>query len=295
MKKKRSSNKKKKLHTAQRIKVALIFFGAAFLVFGVALATSYAVSQKPQVLSQVSAPPPTASPTPSLIPVQSSADTILTNGPREKKQVALTFDADMTEDMQAALKSGKVKSWYNEGIVKTLNETHTKATVFLTGMWVEVYPDATKELAANPLIELANHSYNHPGFDGKCYGLRPAKNEEKEMQIQKTQNIIENVAGVRPRYFRFPGGCYGKDDLALVHKLDMVPVQWDVVGGDAFTHYSQHISDNILSQTQNGSIIVLHINGGPNAPGTNEVLSFVITVLKRRGYEFVTLSEMLGQ
>jgi peptidoglycan/xylan/chitin deacetylase (PgdA/CDA1 family) len=241
-----------------------------------------------------SAPPPTSSPTPTLEPIKTNGETIINNGPRDKKQIALTFDADMTESMLADLKTGKVKSWYNEGIVNTLNTTHTKATIFMTGMWVETYPEATKELADNPLIELANHSYDHPGFDGKCYGLRPAKQEEKEMQIEKTNDLIEKVSGVRPRFFRFPGGCYGKSDLALAHKLNMVPIQWDVVGGDAFTHYSQHISDSILSQAQNGSIIVLHINGGPNAPGTNEVLSFVITVLKRRGYEFVTLSEMLG-
>jgi peptidoglycan/xylan/chitin deacetylase (PgdA/CDA1 family) len=287
---------KKKPQTKNHFSKKSAFFGAlfAFIIFSACMVKVFAGSISDYAESITSGPSPTSAPPPTLVPVQSSSDTIISFGSRDKKYVALTFDADMNDEMLAALKSGKVKSWYNEGIMETLNITHTKATIFLTGMWVETYPEETKKLAANPLIELANHSYSHPGFNGSCYGLRPAKQEEKELQIEKTNDIIEKVSGIRPRFFRFPGGCYGKDDLALVHKLNMVPIEWDVVGGDAFTKYSQHIKDNILTQTQNGSIIVLHINGGPNAPGTNEVLSFVITVLKRRGYEFVTLSEMLG-
>lgn len=302
-KKRKTTKKRENVAPPPAGKISLLSFAILLLISSVLIVKTFAGNTHLHAMSLAgvsnaavtSAPPPTSSPTPTLAPVQSNPETIIEHGPREKKQIALTFDADMTEEMQAALKSGKVKSWYNEGIVSTLNTTHTKATVFLTGMWAEVYPEATKELGANPLIELANHSYDHPGFDGKCYGLRQAKHDEKEMQIQKTQDVIFQATGVRPRFFRFPGGCYSKADLALVHKLGMVPIQWDVVGGDAFTHFSQHISDSILSQAQNGSIIVLHINGGPNAPGTNEVLAYVITVLKRRGFEFVTLSEMLGQ
>lgn len=64
---------------------------------------------------------------------------IITHGPRtleagQFKRVALTFDADMTPGMESELRSGKVKSFDNEAVVRALETTNTPATFFLTGM-----------------------------------------------------------------------------------------------------------------------------------------------------------------
>jgi Polysaccharide deacetylase len=81
-----------------------------------------------------------------------------------QKIVALTFDADMTPGMLRELKNGKVASWYNEKVIAALRQQQAPATLFLTGLWIETYPDATKQLAADPLFELGNHSYSHGAF-----------------------------------------------------------------------------------------------------------------------------------
>src|SRR5205823_580346 len=60
---------------------------------------------------------------------------VIEHGSRDKKQVALTFDADMTVGMKALLDRGIVKSWYNAPIKETLDREQVKATVFLGGLW----------------------------------------------------------------------------------------------------------------------------------------------------------------
>lgn len=220
---------------------------------------------------------------------------VISHGPRTDKRIALTFDADMNPYMKRLHDSGTVPSWYNTGLIQELIRTNTKATLFLSGMWIEMYPEVTKELANNSLFELSNHSYSHPSFDGHCYGLSQLPDSQDEAEIERTQKLLRDVAGVDNSYFRFPGGCYGKTDLEIVAKLGMQAVHWDVVGDDGFTTDTQHIIQNVLNRTQNGSIIVLHMHGGSNAPKTAEAVSTVISELTRRGYTFVKVSELLDQ
>ncbi len=214
-------------------------------------------------------------------------------GNRNKQKVALTFDADMTPGMKDALLNKRVKTWYNKEAIAVLNQTHTKATLFLTGMWIELYPNETKKLAANPLFELGNHSYSHPSFNGVCYGLQLVSQSEKLREVERTQQLLKDVAGVENHLFRFPGGCSSPDDINMVNNAGLTVVEWDVVGGDGFNNNPVIIESNILKRVQNGSIIVLHMNGTPNSPRTAEVLLSIIPTLKNRGYEFVTVSQLL--
>lgn len=217
---------------------------------------------------------------------------IIFHGSRNENKIALTFDADMTPGMKRQLEQGRVKSWYNREVIDILKKTNTKATLFLTGMWVELYPNVTKEFAVNPLFEIANHSYSHPSFHGFCYDLFVTGEINKPDEILKTQKVIEKITGITPKYFRFPGGCYGNSDLDLVKKYGLITVQWDVAGDDGFNFNSTSIYNRIVNQTRNGSIIVLHLHGGPNAPATAVKLEDIIKELKNKGFEFVKMSEL---
>src|SRR5882672_6919070 len=92
------------------------------------------------------------------------SDQIIWHGPRNKKEVALTFDADMTPVMVDWLHSGKVETYNDPQSITYLIEHNIKATFFLTGLWIESYPDVTRELAENSLFELENHTYSHPSM-----------------------------------------------------------------------------------------------------------------------------------
>ena len=215
---------------------------------------------------------------------------VILHGPRHRKEVALTFDADMTPYMRRE----RISS-YDPAIVDALRETETRATVFVSGLWAEAYPDVLRSLADDPLFELANHTFSHAAFSGPCNGLPIAESSaRKRSEVTDATAVIQSIAGVRTRYFRFPGDCYEASDVELVHSLGHRAVQWDVVGGDAFEADGSRVADSVLAGARPGSIVVLHLNGAPNAPTTARALRSVIPGLRERGLHAVTVSELLA-
>ncbi len=219
---------------------------------------------------------------------------VIEHGPRDKKWVALTFDADMTPPMYLLLKKGLVKSWYNKPIKDTLDREHVKATIFLGGLWTKAYPKEAAGLAHDPLIEIGNHSYNHHAFTAGCYGLGVINDAADKDEVGAAQTEILNATGVTPRYFRFPGGCFDRIDVETIAKMGLKIIHWDVVAGDGFNNNASSIVSSVESKVQNGSIIVFHIHDGSYAPKTNEALVKIIPDLRKRGFEFVKISEMIG-
>ena len=219
---------------------------------------------------------------------------VIFHGPRDKKKIALTFDAEMTDSMKANVISGRVKSSYDRRITDILTQTNTKATLFLTGMWIELYPKETRELSDNPLFELGSHSYADTSYHGYCYGLKQIPSTLAIEEIGSTEKLLREHAGIDNRLFRFPGGCYTPDDVKLVNLANDDVVHWDISGADGFNNNTAQIVKNIVDNTQNGSIIILHMNGAPTAPKTAEALPQIITKLKAKGFEFVKVNELLG-
>ena len=230
----------------------------------------------------------------SLNPVE-IRERIIFNGDRNRKKVALTFDADMTHEMIADLESGNVMSYYDKPLIDILESTKTKATLFLSGLWIRKYSDETRDLSKSNLFELANHTYSHPGFHGECYGLNDVESDEKMRELELTQDLLKNITGEDNFLFRFPGGCYSDADLEMVTRTNQTTVQWDVAGLDGFNSNPESIIRNVVENVQNGSIIVLHMNGYPNEPATAIALPLIISDLRQKGFEFVTVSELMTE
>lgn len=206
--------------------------------------------------------------------------------------VALTFDLDMDAQMAAAARAGAV--WINKDALSYLEAHNIHATIFMTGMWAEIYPGVARELATNSNFEIGDHSYSHPAFHTPCYRLGGVTRTEQARQIRLAQAAIHRSTGVLPKYFRFPGGCYDRQSLDLVHASGLVPVQWNVNSIDAFNAYPQQIVSAVLSQVKPGSIVVMHLHGRANAPATGQALRLLIPELEKRGYHFLTVSELLA-
>jgi peptidoglycan/xylan/chitin deacetylase (PgdA/CDA1 family) len=219
----------------------------------------------------------------------------ITHGPRDRRAVALTFDADMTPFMLKELDEGKVRTWYDQRIVAFLRATKTPATIFLTGMWTRLYPQVVRSLAADPLFELENHSVDHAAWQPGCYGLATVtKTSTKRWEVRAAARTIEQVARLRPRYFRFPGGCHLDSDLEIVRGAGEIAVGWDVVSGDPFQPDPAVVTHNVLVGAQPGSIIVMHLIGAPNAPATYDALRVIVRELRTHGFMFVTLRRLLS-
>src|SRR3989442_7521290 len=112
------------------------------------------------------------------------------------KVVALTFDLDMNAQMAAAARAGAV--WINRDALGYLESRKLHATLFMTGMWAEVYPALARELASNPNFEIVDHSYSHPAFHTPCYRLGSVSRAEQGSQIPLPANAIERSARVLP-------------------------------------------------------------------------------------------------
>jgi hypothetical protein len=205
--------------------------------------------------------------------------------------VALTFDLDMTPDMAAAARSGF--RWINTDATGYLESTKVHATLFMTGIWAEVYPAEARRLASNANFEIGDHSYSHPAFHTPCYRLASVSRTAQISQVQRAQEAIQRVTGLTPKYFRFPGGCYDRSALDIVHAAGLIPVQWNVNSIDAFNSYPQQIATTVLTEIKPGSIVVMHLMR-VNAPSSAAALRLIIPALQRRGYEFVTVSELLA-
>ena len=210
-----------------------------------------------------------------------------------QKIVALTFDADMTPGMLHELKSGKVASWYNEKVIEALKQQQAPATLFLTGLWIETYPEATKQLAAGPLFELGSHSYSHGAFHSPCYGLFPIPESKQAAEVQKTDDLLKQYAVSYKRYFRFPGLCSDAQAVKTVEDQGYTVIGGDVDGADAFQKSPKWVASDVISHVRPGSIVVLHMHGGPNAPATAGALPDIITRLRSDGYTFVKVSDLL--
>lgn len=188
----------------------------------------------------------------------------------DKKQAALTFDA----------------AWGNDDtqtILKILEKYNVHATFFMTGGWVENYPEDVKRIAEAG-HDLGNHSQNHKNMSDLT------KSEIQE-EIQQVHEKVQKLTGIEMNLFRAPYGDYDNELIEAVKMSGYLPIQWDVDSED----WKNYGIDSIISKvTQhahlgNGSIILMH-NG---ADYTAQALETVITNLQGQGYELVPVSQLI--
>lgn len=243
-----------------------------------------------------SSPGPASPPEPSSPPGATRPGTrppIVTHGPRTGNRVALTFDADMTDGMLHNLRTGRVRSYANLRLIEILERQHVPATFFLTGKWVQRYPELTRRLAGNPDFELANHTWGHEAFTPDCYDLPALPVSAMAANVARTFDVIERYGGRQTRYFRFPGLCHDGTALTALAPLGLTVVDGDVISGDPFATAWQPIVRAVLTRVSPGSIIILHVTEA-NAAMTDEALPHILAGLREQGLVPARLSEVLA-
>jgi peptidoglycan/xylan/chitin deacetylase (PgdA/CDA1 family) len=94
-------------------------------------------------------------------------------------------------------------------------------------------------------------------------------------------------------YFRFPGGCYDQQALRTLSAVGVTAVQWDVVSGDAFATDADAVARQVLEGVKPGSVVVMHCTRSA-APVTEQALRTIVPGLRKQGFRFVKVSEMIG-
>ncbi|MBO0915113.1 polysaccharide deacetylase family protein [Streptomyces laculatispora] len=238
-----------------------------------------------------SAPPAARTPS-GIAPGPTGLAPVLTRGPKNAaKVVALTFDADMTADEGPRAAAGE--HFDNPELIALLRRLKVPATVFMTGRWAEEYPSQARSIGTDPLFEIGNHSYSHYAFTSPCYGLPTMKKDAIRGEVERAFGAIRKTGArnVVP-YFRFPGGCYDDASLRTLATEKVTAVQWDVVSGDAFATDADAVAEQVLDGVKPGSLVVMHCTRSA-APVTGQAVSQVVPELRRRGYRFVKVSDLM--
>ena len=188
----------------------------------------------------------------------------------DKPQIAISFDA----------------AWGNEDTQKILDilaKHEVKATFFMTGGWVESYPDDVKAIQAAG-HDLGNHSENHKNKS-------QLSDDEKTTELMTVHNKVKELTGYDMFLFRPPYGDYDNAVVLNAKENGYYTIQWDVDSLDWKDYGVDAIIDTVCNHKHlgNGSIILCH-NG---AKYTAEALDTLITNLKNQGYEFVPISELI--
>ena len=195
-------------------------------------------------------------------------DMVLEESP--EKKIALSFDA----------------AWGNEDtgkILEILQKQDVHVTFFMTGGWVESYPDDVKAILAAG-HDLGNHSENHKN-------MSQLSDQEKKDELMKVHTKVQELTGYEMFLFRPPYGDYDNAVVNVAKDCGYYTIQWDV---DSLDWKDYGVDSIIKTVTQhkhlgNGSIVLCH-NG---AKYTAEALDTLIATLKNEGYTFVPISELI--
>lgn len=200
---------------------------------------------------------------------------IISHGDRSTHMVALTFDACPTRRPDE----------YDARVIDILEKENVPATLFLSGRWVEKNEETALSLAKNPLFEIAAHGYTHSHLVNKD-DLRILR------EFKRTQEIIRRTTGRTPRYFRPPFGEVDERIAKLAASEGLATIQYDIASGDPDPKLpADRISRAIIRGARGGSIIVFHMNR--NGVHTAEALPGIIAGLRKKGFQLVTVGEML--
>jgi peptidoglycan-N-acetylglucosamine deacetylase len=187
----------------------------------------------------------------------------------KQKAIALTFD------------DGPWPKTTTE-ILNILKKNNIKATFFWVGRYLQTYPELGKQVAAAGHA-IGNHTWNHQYFK---YNEDGAARE-----IDRTTSLIQEVTGVKTSMFRPPGGILNNGLAAYAQKKNYTVVMWSADSLD-WRSSTQSLMQNVMRQANSGSIVLMH-DGGGNRSRTVEALPDIIIQLRKEGYTFVTVPELL--
>ena len=204
-------------------------------------------------------------------------DLFIASGDSQEKKVALTFD-DGPDDV------------FTPQILDILKAKDVKATFFVIGKRAEGYPEVMRRIVEECHLA-GNHTWSHPNI--MKISLEDAKEE-----VLKTEKLLRKYYKDSPdkiRIFRSPYGSIDPKQVEYISNMGYKIISWNVDSLDWKGLSAEEVKTNILENVTEGSIILQHSAGGEgeDLSGSVEALPEIIDVLKKEGFKFVTIDEIL--
>lgn len=205
--------------------------------------------------------------------------------PTDRKIVALTFDAGSGDQ-------GLAK------ILKTLADKNVPGTFFLTGQFVQRYPNDARAVAAVDMHSIGNHTWDHPHMNA----LSDAAVRD---EIVSAEQSIVSVTGRQPwPLYRFPYGESSQRTIAIANSLGYGSIRWTVdtlgwegsldVNGNPTGQSVTSVTTRTLNAARPGEIVLMHVGAAPDGTTLDaDALAGVIDGLRARGYSFVAIWDFI--
>ncbi len=168
---------------------------------------------------------------------------------------------------------------YTNYLLKQLKKEDVKATFFLLGCNID---NDTKHIILRMKRdghEIGNHSFSHTYMPSQSDAF--IRND-----FGRTDNRIKAITGEKPKLVRYP---YGASDDRIRNIVGKSEIYWSLDTKDWETRNRDQVKESILNNVKSGDIILLHDIHKTSVYGSLDA----IKVLKKRGYKFVTVSELM--
>jgi peptidoglycan/xylan/chitin deacetylase (PgdA/CDA1 family) len=196
---------------------------------------------------------------------------VVWHAPMTDKLIALTFDDGPMPDNTAP-------------ILDILAEKKVRATFMVVGSRVAQNPDLfRREIAGKH--EIGNHTWGH-----KVLPL--VDRNEVDQQMRRTDEIVEQLSGQRPKLFRPPRGCISGDCLTVASRLEYDVLMWSLQLYESQYDAAGNVK-LVADRLRPGTILLAHDFGNASRKVGLQALPDLIDTVRDRGYEFVTASELL--
>ncbi|WP_127583946.1 polysaccharide deacetylase family sporulation protein PdaB [Paenibacillus koleovorans] len=191
----------------------------------------------------------------------------------EQKVLALTFDISWGDKR-------------TEPILQILQQKGVKnATFFLSSPWSQTHPEIVKKIVDSG-YEIGSHGHKHVNYSG-------LSEEEIRKQIETAHTILTDLTGKSPTLIRMPNGDFDKRVLRVANDLNYKVIQWDTDSLDWMNKGVDNIINRVVTKAHPGDIVLLHASD--SVKQTHEALPTIIDQLRSKGYEFVTVGQLLQQ
>ncbi len=176
-------------------------------------------------------------------------------------------------------------SWgaeHTEKILDILKENNIKTTFFLTGFWIEKYPDMVKKIVAEG-HELGNHTWTHPH-------LNTLDKQAITHELERVHAALTDLwGGKEPTLFRPPFGEYSNKVIEAADGLGYLTIQWSVDSLDWKDLSAEAIAKRVNDGVHPGAIVLFHNNGRYTADSLPRIIAYT----KENGYKIVPISQLL--
>ena len=213
-----------------------------------------------------------------VLPGNSFSGETITSGKvaRNEKVVALTFD------------DGPYLPYTND-LLKVLGSKNVSATFFVVGNNASKYPQVVRDIVKQG-HEVALHAGKHKDF-------LKLNSSELAGNISSGKKVLEKLTGKPVKYMRPPHGFRDWAVMEEASRAGLKVVNWSVIPRDWTNPGAKEIADRVCKDVFSGAIVLLHDGDAPAQKASREqtvqATALIIDQLRKDGYKFVTIDELL--